>query len=60
MDVVEFAPRVAPAGDLDQPGLAGRWIGLVEPAEAGVGVGMQEAATGPQQRLGMLALRSAE
>ena len=27
MDVVELAPRVAPAGDLDQPGLAGRWIG---------------------------------
>ena len=24
VDVVELAPRVAPAGDLDQPGLAGR------------------------------------
>ena len=56
MHLVQLAPRMAPAGDLDQPRLAGAGIGIVEAIEAGVGIGVQEAATRPQQRLGMLTL----
>src|SRR3954453_837037 len=56
MYVVELAAKVAPTSDLDQWRLPGRGAGPVEPVEPGVTVGMQKAAAGAEQRLGMDAL----
>src|ERR1700687_3327561 len=56
MHLVELASGMRPAGDLDQRCRAAWRIGLAQPVEAGVAVGMQEAATAGEQRPGMLAL----
>jgi hypothetical protein len=55
-NLVDFAPDMRPAGHLGQPRLLGLWIGPVEFLEPGIAVGMQKAAAGAQQGLGMFAL----
>src|SRR3954447_20249715 len=59
MHVVELAANVAPTGNLDQRRFPGRGGGPVEAVEPGIAVGMQKAAAGAEQRLGMdtLAIR---
>jgi hypothetical protein len=54
--VEELAPRVGPARDRFQPRAAALGVRLIELVEAGVGVGVQEAARRRQQGLGVLAL----
>src|SRR5271166_5827890 len=45
MHVVDFAPGVGPTGDFGQAGNAGLRLGFVKSGEAGVAVGVEEAAT---------------
>jgi hypothetical protein len=53
MDVVDFAPRMRPTGDLRQRARrAGLGIGFVKAGEAGVSVGMEMAATALEQGMG--------
>jgi hypothetical protein len=56
MHVIEFTAHMAPAGHLDQRCVVAgpRW--LVELAEAGVAIGMQEASASTEQRFGMFRL----
>src|SRR5262249_53903074 len=51
--IEELAPSVRPAGGLDDG--AGFAVGLVELAEAGVGVGLHQSSIACQMLLGMLA-----
>ena len=50
MDVEEFAADMSPAGGLGDP------IASEQPLEAGIGVGVDDAAEGPQMRVRVFAL----
>ena len=58
--VIEFAAHMAPAGHLEQRRVVARPRRLVEFAEPGVAICVQEASAGTGQCLGMHSLRSGE